>query len=131
MDWSNVPPDDQCWDWPVFPGDWKRQDEAALIDGGWTDVPRNQQWPWSYVPYWTKPSWNPNIETSIDGTKQRAVRAGAQNSMRPMILPRDQNIPRTEYTKYVFYHSLKMSLAVRQGEKRGGGGSAYLMIESD
>lgn len=102
----NLPPDEQCTDYtPVFPGDWRDEDVGSLLETGWSDNPVNVRVNWqAYVPFWTAPDWDPSIETTIDGKTQRAARGGAEAFMRPTILPRDQDVPRTDYTKYVCDH---------------------------
>ena len=111
FDVSNLPPDEQCMDYSsVYPGDWRQEDADGLRELGWSQRPMRDHVPWqSYVPYWSKPGWDPNIETTMDGSMQRAIRGDAGNFMRPMILPRDSDVPRTDYTKYVCYHCLEMA----------------------
>lgn len=106
---DSLPPDDQCTDYtPVFPGDWRQEDAEGLMELGWTAKSMTEYAYWqSYCPFWTSPTWDPTIESTINGSMQKAVRGSGEVSMRPTILPRDQDVPRTEYTKYVCGHSLK------------------------
>lgn len=98
----NVDLTEQCTDFStVFPGGLQEGDADDLQELGWvqrTDAER-AAWPPFWVPYWTRPGWDPSIEVSFDGTNQRAFRGDTENSMRPTILPGDENVPRTNYTK--------------------------------
>lgn len=109
FDPDSFPPDEQCTDYtPVFPGDWRQEDAEGLMELGWTGKSMDEYAYWqSYCPFWTSPNWDPTIESTIDGSMQKAVRGNAEVVMRPTILPRDQDVPRTEYTKYVCNHSVK------------------------
>lgn len=102
----NVDLTDVCTDFSsVFPGEFEQEDVEDLQKLGWvrrTEAERSAWLP-SWVPYWTRPDWDPSIEVSFDGTNQRAVRGDAENTMRPTILPGDNDVPRTFYTKYVCY----------------------------
>ncbi|KAK7699793.1 hypothetical protein SLS64_011405 [Diaporthe eres] len=101
FDPDSLPPDEQCLDYtPVFPGDWRQEDEEGLLALGWTGKPIHEYAYWqSYCPFWTSPTWDPTIETTIDGSMQKAVRGSGEVVMRPTILPRDEGVRRTEYTK--------------------------------
>ncbi|KAG8170027.1 hypothetical protein KVR01_000772 [Diaporthe batatas] len=93
----------QCTDYStVFPGEWKSEDAAALRGLGWAsrslEVAQRVFNPAS-VPYWTRQDWDPNYEHSVDGTKRRRTRGDIWHRLRPAILPRDSNIPRTDYTR--------------------------------
>lgn len=108
-DISMLPPDDQCMDYtPVFPGEWQQEDATSLQEKGWSRTTLASLVSFqAYVPFWTKPNWDPTIETTIEGMMQRAVRGGAEAFMRPTIISRDRDVPRTDYTKYVCYHAPK------------------------
>ncbi|KAI7779937.1 hypothetical protein LA080_000149 [Diaporthe eres] len=101
FDPDSLPPDEQCLDYtPFFPGDWRQEDEEGLLALGWTGKPMHEYAYWqSYCPFWTSPTWDPTIETTIDGSMQKAVRGSGEVVMRPTILPRDEGVRRTEYTK--------------------------------
>lgn len=100
---ENLPPDDQCTDYSsVYPGEWRQDDAEGLRELGWAQRPMAAYLGWQpYVPNWSHPQWDPNVEISMDGKMQRAVRGEVKHFMRPMILPGDSNVPRTEYTKCV------------------------------
>lgn len=95
-------PDGVCSDYArVFPGPWNVEDEKRLLDQGWKERPRTERFWWQrFVPHWTHPQWDPAIEITVDGTKTRASRGDWWSSMRPAILPADEEIARTGYTQY-------------------------------
>lgn len=95
-------PDGVCSDYArVFPGPWNVEDEKRLLDQGWKERPRTERSWWQrFVPHWTHPEWDPAIEITVDGTKTRASRGDWWSSMRPAILPADEEIARTGYTQY-------------------------------
>lgn len=105
----NVDLSEVCTDFSsVFPGEFQKEDEDDLNKLGWvrrTEAERSAWLP-AWVPYWTRPDWDPSIEVSFDGTNKRAVRGDAENFMRPTIRPEDNDVPRTFYTKYVCYFFL-------------------------
>jgi hypothetical protein len=97
-------PDDQCKDYrTVFPGEWKDSDEDGLEQPGWAARTEEEKAAWkpTWVPYWTRPNWDPSIEVSMDGSKKRTRRGDLENFMRPAILEHDESIPRTKYTRFV------------------------------
>lgn len=114
FDPGNMPPDEQCTDYTtVYPGDWRQEDAKGLQELGWWSVPPNDRiYYQAYTPQWTDPAWDPTIETSLNGSMKRVVRGGADSLMRPTILPRDEEVPRTEYTKYVGHHLMKARVAM-------------------
>lgn len=95
-------PDGICSDYArVFPGPWNVKDEKRLLDQGWKERSRTEIFWWQrFVPHWTHPEWDPAIEITVDGTKTRASRGDWWSSMRPAILPADEEIARTGYTQY-------------------------------
>lgn len=96
-------PDGTCTDYArVFPGPWNLEDERRLLELGWKERSNVDKFWWRrFVPHWTNPTWDPNFEITVDGTKTRAARGDARATMRPAILPADEGIARTSYTRYV------------------------------
>ncbi|KAG8169727.1 hypothetical protein KVR01_000472 [Diaporthe batatas] len=81
----------------AFPGPWSIEDEDKLQELGWEGRSRTDRFWWKrFVPYWTHPNWDPAFEITVDGTKTRASRG---ERMRPAILPVDEGIARTNYTR--------------------------------
>lgn len=81
----------------VFPGSWNIEDEDKLQELGWEARSRAALFWWKrFVPHWTHPNWDPAFEITVDGAKTRASRGEA---MRPAILPADEGIARTSYTR--------------------------------
>lgn len=121
FDPANMPPDEQCTDYStVFPGDWRQEDAQGLQELGWWNVPPNDRTYWqAYTPQWTDPAWDPTVETSLDGSMKRVIRGGADSFMRPTILPRDEEVLRTEYTKYVYCHPLKAKSEMVESREEG------------
>ncbi|KAJ0106768.1 hypothetical protein J7T55_001292 [Diaporthe amygdali] len=97
----NASTDDQCTDYSdVFPGLWTQDDQEALKELGWEPRSYDERTTWqSYVPYWSHPQWDPEIEIKSRGSLARASRGESRAIMRPMILPGDSDIPRTRYTR--------------------------------
>jgi hypothetical protein len=94
-------PDGICNDYArVFPGPWNIEDEDKLRELGWKSRLRTEMFWWKrFVPYWTHPNWDPAFQITVDGTKTRASRGDAREAMRPAILPADEGIPRSRYTR--------------------------------
>ncbi|KAI7776410.1 hypothetical protein LA080_005365 [Diaporthe eres] len=94
-------PDGTCTDYSrVFPGPWSREDERRLLELGWKERSNVDKFWWKrFVPYWTSPTWDPKFEITVDGTKIRAARGDARTTMRPAILPADERMARTSYTR--------------------------------
>lgn len=100
---DDVPSDEQCTDYSaVFPGEWLQSDADELYGLGWVRTPGIFQVSWQpFVPYWSRPGWEPGTEYTLDGSKQRAARGDREVQMRPAILQRDRGVLRTRYTRYV------------------------------
>lgn len=94
-------PDGICNDYArVFPGPWNVEDEDKLQELGWEARSRVDMFWWKrFVPYWTHPNWDPAFEITVDGRRTRASRGDAREAMRPAILPVDEGIARTSYTR--------------------------------
>lgn len=94
-------PDGICTDYSrVFPGQWNIEDEKKLSELGWKERSRVDRFWWKrFVPYWTHPEWDPAIEIKVDGTRTRASRGDARATMRAAILPADDEIARSSYTR--------------------------------
>lgn len=81
----------------VFPGPWNIEDEDKLQEQGWKKRSRVEMLWWRrFVPYWTHPNWDPAFEITVDGQRTRASRG---DTMRPAILPADEETARTSYTR--------------------------------
>lgn len=96
-------PDGTCTEYArVFPGPRNLEDERRLLELGWKERSNVDKFWWRrFVPHWTNPTWDPNFEITVDGTKTRAARGDARATMRPAILPADEGTARTSYTRYV------------------------------
>lgn len=71
------------------PAIWIQQD-PSLMQNDWDDhVPEGQGRWRTYIPSWSRPGYDDNIEVNYDGTKERPRRGDFWSWMRPALLPSD------------------------------------------
>lgn len=72
-----------------------KQDAQVLKQDDWAQ--RNPDGWAHYIPTWTRPGYDDDIEVNTDGTRERPRRGDSWSRMRPAILPTDP--PASQYAR--------------------------------